>query len=261
MLESSMDDLIVTAWDEYGRFVGNPSLVAASMPILYFGDSSQYLASAYRVVTVGLNPSRVEFPAPAPTSRFAGITALPDAFPDGITSTEYRQALDAYFRTNPYHWFRCFRDVLSGLHTSYDDTEPNHALHTDLCSPLATDPTWSGLSWQAQQRLMSGGIELWHRLISYLRPHVIILSVRDQYRWAVRFQDLDEWRILLEIGQKKDGSSRKKPYRVLVKPVVVTQQDSALLVYAPAAQTPFGSISSEQKTHIGHMIEEHQRES
>ena len=254
-----MDDLVAAAWHEYQRFANDPCVrpVAASMPILYFGDSRLYLDSTCRVVTVGLNPSLAEFPEHAPTSRFASVTALPTTLASGLTTTDYRYALDAYFRTDPYRWFNCFRSVLRGLHASYDDTQPNRALHTDLCSPLATNPTWSGLSWQAQRKLREGGTDLWHRLVGHFHPHVIIMSVKDEYREAIRFRPLGEWHELTDVSQKKDGGSRKKPYRVLVRAVAVTEQNPALLVYAPAAQTPFGSISLDQQMRIGRMIEEY----
>jgi hypothetical protein len=57
-------------------------------------------------------------------------------------------ALDSYFRSAPYRrWFdQGFERVLNGLSATYYAGFPNAALHTDLLSPLATDPTWGGLA-------------------------------------------------------------------------------------------------------------------
>jgi hypothetical protein len=46
-------------------------LVRPSVPILFFGDSRRYETSPLKVLTVGLNPSKLEFPAPDPFRRYS----------------------------------------------------------------------------------------------------------------------------------------------------------------------------------------------
>ena len=92
-----------------------------------------------RVLSVGLNPSLYEFPADSPFRRFP--------LAEGVTLREpepYLDALSAYFRTDPYcSWFSAFELMLNGLGASFYEGKPSTALHTDICSPVATDPTWS----------------------------------------------------------------------------------------------------------------------
>jgi hypothetical protein len=57
-----MDGLIEDAWRIYRRFEDNGVVVKPSLPILFFGNSDEYFASPIKIITVGLNPSRVEFP-------------------------------------------------------------------------------------------------------------------------------------------------------------------------------------------------------
>jgi hypothetical protein len=56
--------------------------------------------------------------------------------------------------------------MLNGIGASYYPGRDNVALHTDLCSPVATDPTWSGLGWALRSRLIEGGRPLWQNLVS-----------------------------------------------------------------------------------------------
>lgn len=251
-----VDSVAASAWNEFRRFAGEPGIVTESMPILYFGDSVRYLASECRMVTAGLNPSRTEFPERHRNARFASIPNLPTDCPSNVSLAQYRQALDAYFRTYPYRWFTCFRTVLAGLGASYNESQPNGALHTDLCSPLATDPTWSGLSPQVQLSLQAEGTRLWHSLIAALRPHVVIISVKDSYLSLISFPPLDDWQVLLKSETKKDGSSRRRPYTVMVRRVTVTADHPTLVVFAPAAQTPLGPASTDLQMRIGQLIRE-----
>jgi hypothetical protein len=251
-----LDTVAAEAWEEFRRFASAPDIVAASMPILYFGDSRSYFASKCRIVTVGLNPSRTEFPAHRPTLRFPAIMGLPTDCPSRVSLEQYRGALDSYFCNDPYHWFRCFRAVLAGLDSSYDEARANQALHTDLCSPLATDPTWSRLSPLVQQGLQAGGVRLWHRLMVALLPHAIIISVKGANRALIDFPAGDDWEVVHESGSKADGSARKRLYRVLSRRVAITETHFALLVFAPAAQTPFGPASSTLQLRIGREIRE-----
>jgi hypothetical protein len=54
-------------------------------------------------------------------------------------------------------------------------------LHTDLCSPIATNPTWSKLTKNERNRLQIKGFVLWKKLIMELKPNLIILSVKKAY--------------------------------------------------------------------------------
>ena len=68
--------------------------VEAAAPVLFFGDLLGFEASRFRVATVGLNPSRHEFPMEAPFSRFPGA--------DSDDDSSHLSALFAYFQCSPY---------------------------------------------------------------------------------------------------------------------------------------------------------------
>ena len=59
-----MRDLAAASWELYREAVelGIGALVRPSIPVLFFGDDERYVSSALKVITVGLNPSRLEFP-------------------------------------------------------------------------------------------------------------------------------------------------------------------------------------------------------
>ena len=82
---------------------------------------------------------------------------VPEGFPEGlpvstvplaenITADEpdvYFDALCAYFRADscPYsRWFNAYEPFLNGMGASYYGGQPSTALHTDICSPVATAP-------------------------------------------------------------------------------------------------------------------------
>ncbi len=128
--------------------------VKPAVPILFFGDLDAYRASPLRVLTVGLNPSLHEFPADDPFRRFP----LAEGSLGGEPS-RYLDAMSAYFRTDPYvKWFSAFEPLLKGMRASYYPGGASTALHTDICSPVATNPTWNNLDLK-QAHWVSG-----HRL-------------------------------------------------------------------------------------------------
>ena len=107
--------------------------------------------STLRVLTVGLNPSLQEFPADRPFSRFPL-----DEGTAGRGRDHYLYALSSYFRTDPYRaWFRAFEPLLNGAGASYYEGFTSTALHTDICSPVATDPTWK-FSHPGQEHELGG---------------------------------------------------------------------------------------------------------
>lgn len=138
---ASLGEVVDGAWRAFGHASALRSRVTPSIPILFFGDLHAYLSSTVRVLTVGLNPSLREFPADSPLQRFPLAEGVTVGEPD-----RYLDTLSAYFQTDPYWgWFSAFEPLLNGLEASYYNGRPSTALHTDICSPVATDPTWSSL--------------------------------------------------------------------------------------------------------------------
>ena len=128
------------------------------------------------MLTVGLNPSRNEFPEGDPFQRFplAEDAAAADR-------QRYLDALSAYFRTRPYaQWFNSFEPLLNGMGASYYDGRTATVVRTDICSPIATDSTWSQLGEADRRVLVDDGRTLWHELLAALQPNVVLPVCRQE---------------------------------------------------------------------------------
>ena len=250
MIPQSLAKGAFAAFDEAKEHV--PAVVVTpAVPILYFGDLARYEASELRVVTVGLNPSLAEFPAEDPFARFAsaqGLTSL-DVEQD---YRRYESALNQYFHSSqkPYvSWFSSLEPLLQGAGSSYYPGADNCALHTDLCSPVATNPTWSRLGSGATSVLGRSGRPLWHELIRYLRPHVIFASVARAQVEGMDFAPLGPWSVLHTV-------TRQNPYMVQQRRLNLGTGASCLLVFGRAAQKPFALIDNAEKTRVGQLARE-----
>jgi hypothetical protein len=253
-MRDSLHALAGRAWDIHHRaeVEALEHLVRPSMPILFFGDSKRYFGSAVRVLTVGLNPSREEFPRSDPFVRFPGAGLL--QYGSLLDLDAYVGSLDGYFRTMPYQrWFDpAFEQLLNGIGTSYYDGRESTALHTDLCTPLATDPTWSGLhSWE-RAALEGNGRSLWHDLVRLLRPDLVLISVRRTLAEAVVFSLVEDLGVVFEV----DGPRRTRPYRLEAARRSITDSAAAVFAFGQASQTPFGSVSGSDKRVMGARLRE-----
>jgi hypothetical protein len=177
--------LYVRAIAHYRDYERHPFIVPDSIPILYFGNLQGYRNSAIKIVTVGLNPSDAEFPGDR--DRF-GREVRESLEPETLEG-----ALSNYFAKDPYRdWFdRGFETLLQPLTASFYgekypgptplrwkwNPQPKVALHTDLCSPLATTPTWKNLPTAVWRELREWGVPLWEALVAGLDPDIILMSV------------------------------------------------------------------------------------
>jgi hypothetical protein len=247
--ESTLEDLSARAWQLHrdAEAKSLTHLVRPSVPILFFGDSERYLSSEVRVLTVGLNPSHNEFPPADAFARFRGAARLQQQAK--VDARSYLASLNDYFRVAPYRrWFDpAFEPMLNGIGTSYYDGHDSAALHTDLCSPLATDPTWSGLEPGEHVALERGGRQLWHDLVAALRPDLVLVSVRRSLLGAIRFPLIEDLGVVFEL----DGPKRARPYRLEATRRLIDGAKAAVFAFGQASQTPFGSVSGEDKRLIG----------
>ncbi|MCY3701358.1 MAG: hypothetical protein OXG16_01580, partial [Rhodospirillales bacterium] len=174
---------VARAWQAFDHSAGRSWCVTPAAPILFFGDLHAYRASPLRVLTVGLNPSLHEFPADQPFRRFPLAEGCIARKP-----SRYLDAMSAYFRTDPYcGWFSTFEPLLGGMEASYYEGRASTALHTDICSPVATNPTWTGLNAGTRSVLASDGTSLWHMLLEELRPQIVALSVAKAHLNRIEF--------------------------------------------------------------------------
>lgn len=134
------------------------------------------------------------------------------------------------------------------MEASFHDGRTNTALHTDICSPLATDPTWSRLTHE-RATLGPAGRYLWLRLVRRLVPDVILISVAREHLSGLDFPPLGAWETIHTI-------ERANPYRVEAREVEVVPGQRTLIVFGQAAQKPFGTVAAAAKGEIGRRIVE-----
>ena len=240
-------DLVDEAWSIYSG--GGRAVVRPALPILWFGDSAAFSDSAVRIVTVGLNPSRAEFPASDRLFRFPTARLLTGPPSTTIERAAYVSALNSYFRSEPYRqWFdQGFERVLNGLSASYYAGFPNTALHTDLLSPLATDPTWGSLVKGDRASLLRDGPALWHKLVRVLQPDVLVVSVARAHLDRIGFRRLGQWRVIHTVN-------REHPFATEAVDVEVVPGKRTVLVFGRCTNQPFGSVTHEAKVAIGAAI-------
>ena len=151
--EERLGRAVEGAWSAYDNAVKLSVRVSPAVPILLFGDFGAYSNSVLCVLTVGLNPSHQEFPANRPFKRFP-LAEDPAVREPG----RYIDSLSPYYRTCPYScWFSAFEPLLNGAGASYYTGHTSTVLHTDICSPVATNPTWSQLAMADQATLEADG--------------------------------------------------------------------------------------------------------
>lgn len=246
-------DLAKTARIQYEAHRGEKWLVDPAVPVLFFGNLCRYEASCPRIATVGLNPSHHEFPPNEPFMRF------PNA--DTADAAAYLAILSSYFQNRPYHeWFDSYEKALHGMGTTYYGEEKNTAaLHTDIGAVLPTEPTWSKLGNPIRNRLIREGAPLWRRLIDSLQPDILLSSIAWQWmnERYIKLEPHGSWEVIHTFEKKKDCSPRKRPVRIKARWHALPAGDQVLFAHVPAAQTPLGLLSNEQKRLAGRRILAH----
>lgn len=217
------------------------------LPIKWFGDRKAYQESELKIITVGLNPSDKEF-----REKKGDPFTSQLRFPDYVNGNNYslEKALNSYFEKNPYRqWFNAgFEPILNGMGASYYSKAgyTYRALHTDICSPFATDPTWSELSSAEQNTLFQTGFLEWQQLVKDLAPDIILFSIPQGY---VKMLNMGFLYDLCRYTTTKNGQKRKSP--------VIIQKGmygKSLAVFGRTRNVPFGSLGKDQKNKLGKNI-------
>lgn len=199
-------------------------VVKNSIPIVWFGDIEAYQTSETKIVAVGLNPSYIEFPVNK-WQRFDIHANNADDLYD---------TLNRYFWYNPYkQWFSHFERCLNRMDASFggvmtDTHYDSTAICLDAFSAIATNPTYSKLFDSQKDEIDQQ--HLFQRLLDYLQPDVILMSVAFD-----RFVDI------LDINSPynpiyKDSEGKIKIYK----------ENGRVMVYGRNMKgQPFGGIRSE----------------
>lgn len=208
-----------------------------SPPILYFGSLPAYFASPLRVVTAALNPSSNEFPDGTPALRFPGAC---ERYPE-----RHFEALNNYFEHAPYweKWFKHADVLLDGLGVGFRAGRSCRDLHTDLCSPLATQPAFTDLTKWQQDELERKGMPLWSDLIQLLDPDVIIMSGAGPLRDRVPLFANAGWECVY-------GTGRKGAWLAVIQ----AWGRQRLGVFALTNHVPFGNLSLDERRRVGKII-------
>lgn len=229
-------------WSHWTKTRGLGFEVQDKMPIPYFGDIKAFMSSKLRVMTVALNPNKDIFPCTHCT--------------DVLSPKETERRLSSYFREreeagDPPVWFSSYRDVLEGARRDYL-SRTHGAIHVDLCSPIATDPTWSKLRSRQRSHLLVPGQLLFSNLCARLRPHLVFVSVSRKYvarQWGdPRNQD---WSDLNRFDRRADDTPRDPNYVVRYKVIGSKAAGKTMVVFGKAHRTPFGEISAVQRRDVG----------
>jgi hypothetical protein len=246
-------ELYIECLKHHRSVMSQPFTVKDIIPIPYFGDVNRYKDSQLKVLTAALNPSEVEFVTEHP--RFNIDNAL-----KGPAELEYE--LSNYFKENPYkRWFSSFEPVLNGLGASYGgkmDCGSLHediALHVDMCSPIATTPTWSRLTPTQRNVLNHQGRKIFERLIEELKPDIVIASVGWGHiqHWHEDFNNGHSWDVAKVYTTKYDGTDMI-PVRVQYKRLTTDGGHKYLFTNGTAANTPFGKFHSTRKGEVGKVL-------
>ncbi len=234
LIKKQLLQLINDEFNLFQKLDYNHKIVPNSIPIVWFGNVEKYFDSKVKIITVSLNPSDKEFKnekSPIPSTKIR--------FPDynGSLDSVY-SAYNNYFLTNPYNrWFKSsFEAVLKSFNASYYENEQYVALHTDIGSSYATDPTWSGLD--AEKTVLEPiGSESWHKLVKILEPDIILFSASENFEKKIIFPQVGNW-----------SSIDVKAKRPLLKGTFkVSSHKHSVVLFQVQGRMPFLQTSKEEK--------------
>jgi len=182
---SKIDFIISKYVEDFKSKKDLPFVVKDSIPVVYFGDLDAYLKSSLKVITIGLNPSLQEFKS---VDKF-GVTQ-PLSNPRFNTDINFnsvdcvmhlKSTLNNYFKNNPYKWFNKYEKLLNAIERPDNHVSCSYysnAIHVDVYSAIATNPTWGGLSESQKNQVKN--TYLFKQLLDYLSPDRILISVNMQ---------------------------------------------------------------------------------
>ncbi|MDE2752971.1 MAG: hypothetical protein OXI83_10375, partial [Gemmatimonadota bacterium] len=122
----------------------------------------------------------------------------------------------------------------------------------DICSPVATDPTWNKLDAADHAELKKDGGPLWHMLLEELKPQIVTVSVAKAHIEDITFTPLTSWRVIHTFRKKADGKRSAQPYQIRGRWYDVGGKES-LFIFARAAYKPFGLLANIYKLEAGAM--------
>jgi hypothetical protein len=263
-MDEDLEILIKKTWDQWNKY-GDPlspyyiKEVRPLPPILFVGNLAEYRRSKIKVITVSLNPSK-NGEDPATHAREFPAWVGVDSLTLKNQRERYLKGLNNYFEKPYEKYFSKFEMVLNGMDISYyssgkmdKQTYRNRALHTDLCSPLTTNPNWGYIDRNIQKSLGDAGSSLWNELVSNLKPDVILASFGKSYLKWIKLQLCDETKSVkdLHTWEKIYEIPGEKPYIVngLLHKIDLKQPPTSLIAYGRNSTfgQPFNTTASNKK--------------
>jgi hypothetical protein len=169
------------------------------------------------------------------------------------SSQSLKTALDSYFNHKPYgEWFKAsFSAILQGFQASHYsglDGLHNTAIHTDIASPYATDPTWSllkkAIGKEELQGLEKEGLSSWHNLLTTLEPDIILFSAsKDWEKEKLNFDFISSWK-QLQIDCKVPINHAK----------IIINDKTCDIIAQTQGRKPFLNANRDQKLSIGKLF-------
>lgn len=183
-----LDKFIIKCWKDFQIKKSLSIVCNPSIPILWFGNYDEYVNSEKKILTVALNPSSNEFKKKRTSTvfdvnvRFPAASTLVDK--SILTQQEiylYKRAMNEYFSngTDYWTWFESFENILSAFEASYKLPRMHRAIHIDIYTPIATNPTWGGLTKaykKDKQALLQNTEYRFDDFVRFLNPDIIIVS-------------------------------------------------------------------------------------
>lgn len=207
---SKLSGLIDSYWEDYVEHKNLSFVVNPSIPVIWFGNLEAYCNSEVRVVTIGLNPSNLEFQNKNGSSKLSRFRYAKQLIEKGYNETLLIESYNKYFdneEQDPYKgWFNSYEkvfDCLSDrLSVSYYGKKNNTAIHIDCQSALATKPTWSKLKKVFEAPMGADAKKLkqeyptelkditkfptiikdklFEELLAHLKPHIMFFSQSEE---------------------------------------------------------------------------------
>lgn len=257
------EELYARCWDHWGEtlrtretpemhIVRGQADNMIKMPIPYFGNIRAFmqLPRNRRIITVAANPNKNTQPS------LVMVQAR-------LNADQTEERLSGYFVQRRIGaprwrgWFSNYENILNGLEMSYW-SEDYPALHTDMYSPIATDPTWGDLGPEDKEYFKQAGIPIFFELLSLLDPRLIIVSLARGAMDDLHNRLADSWGerrmmdTLCTFEEYGNGDPRDPPFEVHWKTFTKKGGEKISVVSGASMRgRPFGSISSEQRQRIG----------
>lgn len=251
------EKLLRESIDYYNELKSLDCVVKNSMPIVFFGDIDNYIKQDYRIITAALNPSDIEF-LNNKNDDYSCIHRFPDY---NNTTVSLEKSCKNYFNNNPYNkWFgqdnAGFKPLLNGMGYCYYPNSKNlkAVLHTDLCSPIATNPTWSKLTKNDRSILEIKGFDLWKNLITELKPNLIIVSVKKAYLDSIESSPISGFKKVGDPISPIYSKNNTYKYEIIHYKGEINGFNTSLL-WGSAQNTPFQPFKS--KIDIGERLKKY----